>query len=214
MPERDCQSVLFAVQRFTNSLRMSIITGLSREKKSMLAHAIRAVCFVITLSAAPAMAQDVKITEAMVKDYYEAVYASFKLPLAEYMDVVKNAYRADFRSTVAGTFKGPGMQPMPQSDMYDYQKTIDGAADAHKAMQNATITHTTSNIRIAADGQSVSVTEATRIRGMKVGSPQGDVHVDTDAVCEDELALSAAGVLQAVKSACTAESTIREEREL
>lgn len=180
----------------------------------MLRHVVRAVCFVVTLNAAPALAQDVKITEAMVKDYYEAVYASFKLPVDEYMDVVKNAYRADFRSTVAGTFKGPGMQPMPQSDMYDYQKTIDGAADAHKAMQNATITYTASNIRIAADGQTVTVTESTRIRGMKAPTPQGDVHVDTDAVCENELALSTQGVLQAVKSACTAESTIREEREL
>lgn len=166
------------------------------------------------LMSVPAAAQDTKITEAMVHEFSERHNASFKLPMAEYIALIKKSHSTDFRGTVATITSGPGIPPTSDSGITDYKKMIDRAEIVYKAMQEATIQTKISSIRIAADGRNVTVTEATRITGMKGTGPKAEIYMDGDITCENEMALSAEEILQLVKSTCTAESKITDIREL
>ena len=163
----------------------------------------------------PAAANDARITPEQVQAFYDAINASYKLPYEEHLALLKKSFREDFRSTVASSFSGPGIPPTSSRDMMSYKRLVEEAAVGHKAMQGASIRNETSNIRIAEDGKSVKVLEKSVITRMALPVPDGTMmYADTTASCEDELALSAEGLLQAVKSTCTVEGTIVTEREL
>lgn len=180
---------------------------------------IRTVLFSMALCAVllprQAAADDSRITEERVRSFYEAISASYKAPYEEHLALLKKSFREDFQGTVASTFSGEGIPPTSSSDMMSYKRLIAEAETGHKAMQGATINRETLNIRIAEDGKSVKALEKSTITRMAMPMPNGSIiYADTKASCEDELALNAEGILQAVKSACTLEGVIVTEREL
>ena len=180
----------------------------------MIRRALISVAFACALSL-PAAADDTRITEERVRAYYETLNASYKLPYAEHLALLKKSFREDFRSTVASTFSGPGIPPTSASDMMSYKRLVEEAETGYKAMQGARIRSEATNIRIADDGRSVKVLEKSVITRMALPVP-GDrtMYADTTASCEDELALNAEDMLQAVKSACTVEGSIVTEQDL
>ena len=181
----------------------------------MIRFALLALAVCAALIPFSAAAKEERITEAQVRAYYEALNNSYKKPYEEHVALLKKAFRENFIGTMASTLSGAGITPTSSSDIMTYKRLIAEAGVDYTAMKNATIKQEINDIRIAEDGQSAKVAAKSTVKGMLFPTPEGgQMHVDTQSSCEDEMALNAEGVLQTVKASCAVEGTIITEKEL
>lgn len=165
----------------------------------------------VLFCAGASRAQDGRLTEEMIEDFYHRSALIFKESAAEYLDFLDRHLHDDLQASFTSVTKMTGAQAHKENMRLDKDEVIAQALKDYAKMHDADVENTVLSVRISSDGHEAFVRDTGYMKTrISVPTAQGEMffHLESQGFCNDRLVLND-GRIQLLQSKCAIDNTLR-----
>lgn len=170
---------------------------------------IALIALSISLMSSAAFADDIKLNEKSIRDFYHASKTVLQKSFEEYSSFTDKHTSSDAIMVINDETVVGNQPPQPQSITMDRAKLMQSLNENYNIGKQTSLNYRILNIQISPDGKSAIVKNESDVTGI-ISTPDagGKMKIDSKANCTDTLIIGPNSEIQTSKSTCDSKTKI------